>query len=560
MLMDAPPSAESPPCDPAWDRAQRTRAGWNAMARLAGGRVEAYAAVAGYLRGRGLSAPEVLALDVAAGLAVSEDFGDGVFARLMEAGADEAPLYGAAVEALARLHEEPPPPAVWGNGVQWPLLDYDAMALKAGCDLFVQWYPALRPDLDFGPDAVAQWDALWSPIVDRAAAGATVFAHRDFHAENLLWLDGRAGIARAGVIDFSGRPARPSPPGICSACFRTPGAASPPDLEAAMLDRYLALRPAADRHRFRSDYAALAALQRGPHPRRLRPADPPRRQAAVRRVHSAHVASSAGQSAGTRDDRAARLVRSACAPGPADMTLRTAPATALVLAAGLGTRMRPLTDDRPKALVEVGGRALIDHMIDRLVAAGVTRVVVNVHAFADRLQAHLAQRGDLAVVISDERDRLLETGGGLKKARALVGEAPIWVANIDSVWIERGAAALPALAQAWDPERMDDCLLLARAEDSLGLDGSGDFFRADDGALALRGDRPSAPLNFMGVHIVKPQVVDAMPPEPFSMMQVWKALIGAGRLHGAVMDALWMHVGDPAARDEAEARLKAAGR
>ena len=169
-------------------------------------------------------------------------------------------------------------------------------------------------------------------------------------------------------------------------------------------------------------------------------------------------------------------------------TPKTAPKTAMVLAAGLGTRMRPLTDDRPKALVEVRGRALIDHVLDRLADAGVEKAVVNVHWFADRLEAHLAARGQNSkhwgpeIVISDERVELLETGGGLKKAHALLGEEPVFVANIDSVWIDRGDA-LTDLIRLWNPETMDAVLLLARREGSIGFEGDGDFFMADDGNL-----------------------------------------------------------------------------
>src|SRR5262249_6798488 len=159
-----------------------------------------------------------------------------------------------------------------------------------------------------------------------------------------------------------------------------------------------------------------------------------------------------------------------------------------VLAAGLGTRMRPLTNDRPKALVEVAGRALIDHVLDRLADAGVKRAVVNVHWFADRLESHLAgRRGGPEIVISDERRELLETGGGLKKARKLLGDDPVFVANIDSVWIDRGDA-LAELAALWDPERMDTALLLARREESIGFEGAGDVFLGDDGRLTFRGE------------------------------------------------------------------------
>lgn len=229
--------------------------------------------------------------------------------------------------------------------------------------------------------------------------------------------------------------------------------------------------------------------------------------------------------------------------------------TAMVLAAGLGTRMRPLTDDRPKALVEVAGRALIDHVLDRLAAGGVTRAVVNVHYFADRLETHLRSRTAPAIVISDERAELLETGGGLKKARPLLGEAPVLVANIDSVWTEPSTPAVARLLAAWDPKAMDALLLLAPLANASGFEGAGDFFVDGQGALSFRDEAASAPYAFMGVHLTKPQLVDAEPDGPFSLTRAWRRLAQAGRLHGVVFDGDWMHVGDPEARDAAERRL-----
>ena len=238
------------------------------------------------------------------------------------------------------------------------------------------------------------------------------------------------------------------------------------------------------------------------------------------------------------------------------------PTTAFVLAAGLGTRMRPLTNDRPKALVEVGGRALIDHMLDRLRDAGAKRFVINVHAFADRLEAHLKARTDLDIVISDERDALLETGGGLKKAAPLLGDGPIWVANIDSVWIEESEVkngegrGLKELAAAWDDKAVDAVLLLARMDRTTGFDGAGDFFMDGDNHLAFRNEAPAAPLNYMGVHITRPNLVADVPEAAFSLSKIWRQSAPAGRLHGVLMEGDWMHVGDPEARDIAEARLK----
>ena len=155
----------------------------------------------------------------------------------------------------------------------------------------------------------------------------------------------------------------------------------------------------------------------------------------------------------------------------------TGPKIAMVMAAGLGTRMRPLSDDKPKALVEVAGRTLIDHMLDRLVEGGVETAVVNVHAFADQMETHLAKRRTPRILISDEREILLETGGGLKKARALLGEAPIFVANSDYVWTGEGEPLLRQLAAAYDPARMDALVTVVPKARTLGFDTPGDFFR-----------------------------------------------------------------------------------
>ncbi|HTK36017.1 MAG TPA: nucleotidyltransferase family protein [Caulobacteraceae bacterium] len=235
----------------------------------------------------------------------------------------------------------------------------------------------------------------------------------------------------------------------------------------------------------------------------------------------------------------------------------------MVLAAGLGTRMRPLTDAQPKALVEVGGKALIDHMLDRLGDAGVERAVVNVHAFADVLVAHLGRRTTgPKIAVSDERAHPmpLETGGGVKFARLLLAEAPILVANIDSVWIEDAeppSTAIQDLCRGFDPARMDARLLLARMERTSGFDGAGDFAMDGDGRLLPRRvtGAATAPLNYMGVHIVDPRPIYADPRTEFGLFPLWADWAAAGRLHGTPMEGDWMHVGDPGARDAAEARL-----
>jgi len=229
--------------------------------------------------------------------------------------------------------------------------------------------------------------------------------------------------------------------------------------------------------------------------------------------------------------------------------------TVMVLAAGLGTRMKPLTNDRPKALVSVCGRALIDHVLDRFVEAGVKRAVVNVHAFADVLEAHLERRRDIEIIISDERARLMETGGGVRQARKLLGDDPIFVSNIDSVWEEPQGSSVLRLAKGFDPARMGARLMLADMTQQLGYEGAGDFTMSETGALEFRNDRPAAPWAYMGVQIIDPFIMDLEPLAPFSFTRVWRRLSAEGRLYGAALGGYWMHVGDPHARQAAEARL-----
>ena len=230
--------------------------------------------------------------------------------------------------------------------------------------------------------------------------------------------------------------------------------------------------------------------------------------------------------------------------------------TAMVMAAGLGTRMRPLTDDRCKALVKVGGRALIDWTLDKLAAAGVERAVVNVHHFADRLEEHLSRRTAPHIVISDERAQLMDTGGGLAKAAPLLGAAPVFVANIDALWIDGDSAELDRLAAGFDAETMDFRLMLSPMDRNLGFPGAGDFFMDTRGRLTRRGTRPRAPYAYAGVQVMNPRVLDGAAAAPFSTNRLWDVALEQGRLFGAPMEAFWMHVGDPDARDRAENRLK----
>jgi MurNAc alpha-1-phosphate uridylyltransferase len=237
--------------------------------------------------------------------------------------------------------------------------------------------------------------------------------------------------------------------------------------------------------------------------------------------------------------------------------MKQTPRNAMVLAAGLGTRMHPLTDNMPKPLVKVAGKPLIDHVLDRLAAAGVARAVINVHHFAEQIQRHLAARARPQIVISDERGLLLGTGGGVKKALPHLSDAPFFHVNSDTLWIDGVKPNLQRLAEAFDPAAMDALLLLAPTAGSTGYSGRGDFTMAPDGALQKRGERAVAPFVYAGAAIFSPALFADAPAGEFPLTLLFDRAEQAGRLHGLRLEGLWMHVGTPDAVALAEAAIKA---
>ena len=234
------------------------------------------------------------------------------------------------------------------------------------------------------------------------------------------------------------------------------------------------------------------------------------------------------------------------------------PDTAMVLAAGLGRRMRSATDGVPKPLAALDGTALIDRVLDRIAEAGVSRAVVNVHHKADLIERHLAGRKKPDIVISDERDRLLDTGGGVRRALPLIGTQPFLVHNSDSVWVEGVGSNLQRLFQTFEAARMDCLLMLSLGSASIGYGGRGDFSLDPEGRIRRRREQEVVPFVAAGVYILHPRVFDGAPDGPFSMNLIWNQAILAGRAFGMRMEGLWMHVGTPEAIEEATAVLSGA--
>jgi N-acetyl-alpha-D-muramate 1-phosphate uridylyltransferase len=253
------------------------------------------------------------------------------------------------------------------------------------------------------------------------------------------------------------------------------------------------------------------------------------------------------------DTQLADSQRSHMAAG--DMPRAAVPDRAMVLAAGLGTRMRPFNGQTPKPLVQVGRKALIDHVLDRLADVGVERAVVNVHHLADQIERHLQSRQRPRIVISDERDELLGTGGGIVKALGTLGGAPFFHVNSDTIWIDGVKPNLGRLAAAFEVERMDALLLLAPTATSIGYSGRGDFAMTAEGRLVRRGEREVVPFVYAGAAILAPALFRGAPAGAFALTALFDRAAAAQRLFGLRLEGVWMHVGTPEAVAAAEAAI-----
>ena len=561
ILMIAP--SEDVICLPEHTEADRDALGWNAQSRLAASRVEAFVAVDEYLRSIGLSAPYVFDVDVGQGLALLEDLGDSLFARAIDQGEDEVALYTQAAEVLAIVHTSNPPRILSTDQHDWPLLDYDALALRVNADLFFDWSQKQDPSIEMDNVSRAEWEIARDALIQEAMSFPRSMILRDYHAENLVWLPDRDGAQRVGLLDFQDAVIG-WPEWDFAMLLQDARRDVSPEAAEAAIKTYLE-KTGGDRNAFDAHLAVLGTLnalrvagvfsrliQRDQKPKYL---DFLPRQLKILGENLKHPAVAPMREIMSRvaphllGDIEVQNAPVATTPGPFK--------TAMLMAAGKGTRMRPITDSRPKPLVEVAGRSLIDRLLDKLVANGVERAVVNVHYLADMLESHVLQRTDIEVLISDERGELLETGGGVVKASSLLGTDPVYIINTDSCWADEHDSTLADMSRWFDPDKMDALLLLARKDHSMGFDGAGDFFLHKDGRLERRGDYAEAPFAYAGVYIMNPSLVANMSVEPFSANAYWNEFLANDRLYGCVMKPFWMHVGDPNARHEAEIRLNA---
>lgn len=513
-----------------------------------------------------IKAPTILAADGQHGFLVLEDLGsENLRQRLDTNPAAESALYGQATDILTHLHQTRSLPSNLPKNLPENLPVYDDALYRREIQLFADWFlPAMLGTCDLS----AEFTALFEPLLAVLEQDTTpkVLVLRDYHAENMMMIDGD----RIALIDYQdavmGHPAYD-----LVSLLQDARRFVSPEIEAACLGQFLKAY-SGDTEKFRQSYAIIG-LQRalkilGIFMRlALRDGKPryldyfPHMWQMVARTLSDPIMDPMKQFLDSHIPAHTR----ATVPDYDSLQKRfPVPQTAMILAAGMGSRMGELSDHTPKPLVSVAGTSLLDRALDHCFAAGVTRAVVNVHHLADQIESatHARQRPP-QVTIADERAKLLETGGGVMQALPLIDAAVFYVINSDALWLDQRASIplLRRLAAAFDGDKMDILLAVMPVADAPGYDGVGDLsFDRDSetgpAKISLRGDAPSASHMFAGVRIMKASCFDGEQENtPWSMRRLFKKAEAAGRLYGVAYDGVWLHVGDPQALADADKRV-----
>jgi hypothetical protein len=554
--------------------------------------VRPYAAVAELLRNMGYSAPRIFAVDAEHGLLLLEDFGDDTYTHLFAHGHDETKLYGLAVDLLIDLHRKFAPARHSGL----PAFD-DTRALRE-VSLLLDWYWPATQEGPITPELRETYLAAWRAVLPKRHAVPDTLVLFDYHVDNLMVLPDRHGIAACGLLDFQDALVAPRPFDLVS-LLQDVRRDVPPKLVAAMRERYLAAFPSLDREAFDSSYAIIGAQRNtrilGTFSRLLlRDGKSGYQQhiprawkhvendlghpalALVRGWFDRHIPAAARRAAQLDEILLTRTAKMSLTPPqrarlaqlvadkarssapPSNRSAAAIPPRAMVLAAGFGTRLRPLTDTVPKPMVRVAGKPMIDTVIDRLGAIGVQEIVVNTHHLADVIETHLKERRKPRIVFSREEE-ILETGGGIKKALPLLGSEPFYAINGKIIWLNGKTDALVRLAEVWSDEDMDGLLLLQPTTSAIGYDGPGDFFIDQVGRIRRRREWEVAPFVYAGIQILHPRLFAGAPDGAFSLNVLYDRAIEAGRLFGIRHDGEWFHVSTVKQLAEVEARIARGG-
>ncbi|MEJ0062241.1 MAG: phosphotransferase [Alphaproteobacteria bacterium] len=493
--------------------------------------------VAGILRGLGASAPEIYAADTAQGFLLLEDFGERNFGRMIDGGADAVPLLRRGVEALAEVQRRFAVPENAGD-----LPRYDTARFIDLLSPLIENFPHADPAA-----ARAALAEAWTKILAPVGAQPQSLMLRDFIADNLMDLPSRAGWKSVGLLDFELAGIGPIAYDVASLTEQV-RRDLPEEARNKIVAHYLALRPELDKEEFMASVAVMSAQRHARIFARLYKMNKPefleRSHSHLRRLLALpELAPARGWFKNFLPDYFPPL-----APKFATPSKKQIPHTAIVLAAGYGRRMMPLTATTPKPLLTVGGKAMLDHAIDRLRQAGVERIVVNAGYLGEQIAEHLARR-DPDIIVSREAEPL-ETGGGVKHALPYLGSDPVYVVNADLPWQDSALPALENLRLYWDAAKQDILLLVMQKERALGFGGPGlevrgDFDVMPDGQLRRHHHEPPYSHVFIGAQIVKPQLYQAVEAEIFSNNILFDRAEASGRLHGCVHDGGCYHVGTP---------------
>ena len=513
--------------------------------------VRPYLRIARHLVSLGLSAPRVYAADEEAGLLLIEDFGDANMAALLARGEAPAPLYRLALDALVALQRQPRARAI-------ELAAYDDERMLSEGALLLDWYVPAVSERPLSAEASTSYLAAWREVLPRARGVPASLVLRDFFPDNLMLLAGRTGVAACGLLDFQDAVIGPVSYDLVS-LLEDARRDVPRELKTELIERYLAAFPMLGREALVTSAAVMSAQRNlrilGVFTRLCRRDGKPGYLAHIPRLWRLIGEALAHPALAPVAAWLERYLPPALRQVPSPTA---APARAMVLAAGLATRLRPLSERLPKPLVPIAGRTLIDRALDRLAAAGVAVAVVNTHHLAPLVEQHLSARGVPRIILSYEPE-LLETGGGIAKALPHLLPGPFYAINSDALWLDGASDTLLRLARAWDEARMDALLLLAPRASVVGYDGRGDFFLEADGRLRRRGAETEAPYLYIGLQLLSARLFDGVKLERFSLNRLWDRALERGRLFGLLHEGRAFDVGTLEGIALAEAALAAGG-
>ncbi len=513
-----------------------------------------FIAIANHLRAHNLNAPKILAQDIENGFLLLQDLGDDLFKVILEREPSlENKLYSTAVDQLIKLNGCLIPRSLsYGQG-QHQLAHYEMDSLLSEVALFSDWYYPALTGSRLSEQKRHQYMEIWRKILTKVSLAKECLVLRDYHAENLLDL----GNDKVGMLDFQDALIGHSAYDLVSLLQDARRDVSP-EIEQKFIS-YFAQKTARDELEFREDYAILGA----------------QRNTKIIGIFARLFLRDGKDNFLKYQPRMWGLLER-CLEHPALSELKSwllieipnlrnqplqpyplKPDHAMILAAGLGNRMRPLTDHMPKPLIKIAGKAMLSHTLDALAAAGIKNAIVNKHYLSDQIDQFINQRIDPRpkITVSDESDQLLDSGGAIKKALPLLGNEPFYVLNSDMIWTDEGALALSRLSAYWR-EDMDILMLVINREEALGYEGDGDFFMDEQGCLNWRQDDQIADYIYGGILIIRPECFEGADQDIFSLRDIFKKIHHKGGLFGLAHSGIWHHVGTPDAVKIADKLLK----